>query len=124
MTRVYSPVPLPSGMSTTDFGAFVLELHGLLEPVAGNVAGDFGDPVADGGGDAVLFGVGEPVHQAQDGVTHDHRRFCRVEHDDGLAAGGSSDVTMASEVVSVNSSMLARVPGPADLEEMEATISP
>ena len=31
--------------------------------------------------------------------------------------------TMAAEVVSVNSSMLARVPGPADLEAMEATIS-
>lgn len=29
----------------------------------------------------------------------------------------------ASEVVSVNSSMFARVPGPADLEEIEATIS-
>ena len=30
---------------------------------------------------------------------------------------------MAAEVVSVNSSMLARVPGPADFEAMEATIS-
>ncbi|MDF9808748.1 hypothetical protein M2436_007295 [Streptomyces sp. HB372] len=29
----------------------------------------------------------------------------------------------AREVVSVNSSMLARVPGPADREEIEATIS-
>ena len=29
----------------------------------------------------------------------------------------------AAAVVSVNSSMLARVPGPADLEEIEATIS-
>ncbi|MNP57075.1 hypothetical protein D3C76_1518660 [compost metagenome] len=31
--------------------------------------------------------------------------------------------SMALEVVSVNSSMLARVPGPADLLAMEATIS-
>ena len=31
---------------------------------------------------------------------------------------------MAFEVVSVNSSMLARVPGPADFEAIEATISP
>lgn len=31
--------------------------------------------------------------------------------------------SMAWEVVSVNSSMLARVPGPADFEAMEATIS-
>ena len=30
---------------------------------------------------------------------------------------------MAREVVSVNSSIFARVPGPADLEEIEATIS-
>jgi hypothetical protein len=30
---------------------------------------------------------------------------------------------MAREVVSVNSSMLARVPGPADFDAMEATIS-
>jgi hypothetical protein len=56
-----------------------------------NVAGDFGDPVADSGGDAVLFGVGEPVHQAQDSVAHDHRRFCRVQDDDGLTAGGPAD---------------------------------
>ncbi len=33
-------------------------------------------------------------------------------------------VSMAADVVSVNSSMLARVPGPADLEEIDATISP
>ncbi len=32
--------------------------------------------------------------------------------------------SMAFAVVSVNSSMLARVPGPADLLEMLATISP
>ena len=32
--------------------------------------------------------------------------------------------TIAFEVVSVNSSMLARVPGPADFDEIEATISP
>ena len=32
--------------------------------------------------------------------------------------------SMAREVVSVNSSMLARVPGPADFEEIDATISP
>ncbi|MNE75422.1 hypothetical protein D3C80_1715810 [compost metagenome] len=31
--------------------------------------------------------------------------------------------SMALEVVSVNSSMLARVPGPADFEAIEATIS-
>ena len=31
---------------------------------------------------------------------------------------------IAAEVVSVNSSMLARVPGPADFEAIEATISP
>ncbi len=30
---------------------------------------------------------------------------------------------MARDVVSVNSSMFARVPGPADREEIEATIS-
>ena len=33
-------------------------------------------------------------------------------------------LTMAFEVVSVNSSILARVPGPADFEAIEATISP
>src|ERR1700753_4148117 len=32
-------------------------------------------------------------------------------------------VSMARAVVSVNSSMLARVPGPADFEEIDATIS-
>ncbi|MNR28004.1 hypothetical protein D3C85_1453060 [compost metagenome] len=32
-------------------------------------------------------------------------------------------ISMALEVVSVNSSMLARVPGPADLLAIEATIS-
>jgi hypothetical protein len=32
--------------------------------------------------------------------------------------------SMARAVVSVNSSMLARVPGPADFEAIEATISP
>ena len=32
--------------------------------------------------------------------------------------------SMAARVVSVNSSMLARVPGPADFDAMEATISP
>jgi hypothetical protein len=31
--------------------------------------------------------------------------------------------SMACEVVSVNSSMLARVPGPADLDAIDATIS-
>jgi hypothetical protein len=32
--------------------------------------------------------------------------------------------SIALDVVSVNSSMFARVPGPADLLEMEAMISP
>ena len=31
--------------------------------------------------------------------------------------------SIAAEVVSVNSSMLARVPGPADLDAIDATIS-
>jgi len=32
--------------------------------------------------------------------------------------------SIASEVVSVNSSMFARVPGPADFDAIDATISP
>jgi hypothetical protein len=38
--------------------------------------------------------------------------------------GAADRISMAFEVVSVNSSMLARVPGPADFEAIEATISP
>ena len=55
-----------------------------------------------------------------------------------MISGGSAELRMmialprsappssqiAFEVVSVNSSILARVPGPADFEEIEATISP
>ena len=42
---------------------------------------------------------------------------------DGLARAAPPTVSIACAVVSVNSSMLARVPGPADFEAMEATIS-
>ena len=41
-----------------------------------------------------------------------------------LPRSAPPSLTMAFEVVSVNSSILARVPGPADFEEIEATISP
>ena len=60
---------------------------------------------------------------AEDRVAHHQRRLDRVEDDDRLAALGAADDLEGREVVSVNSSMLARVPGPADLLEIEATIS-
>jgi hypothetical protein len=41
-----------------------------------------------------------------------------------LPRGAPPTTSMALAVVSVNSSMLARVPGPALLLEIEATISP
>jgi len=40
-----------------------------------------------------------------------------------LPAAAPPTSTIAAVVVSVNSSMFARVPGPADFEAMEATIS-
>ena len=64
------------------------------------------------------------LRQREDGVAHDQRRLGGIEDDDRLAALGAAELSIAFEVVSVNSSMLARVPGPADFEEIEATISP
>ena len=53
-------------------------------------------------------------HRAEDGVAHDHRRVGRVQHDDRLAAVAPPSLATARAVVRVNSSMLARVPGPAE----------
>ena len=63
-----------------------------------------------------------PVHTMSDGDTLFALATGRVPLE-GDAPGMTVLGTMAAEVVSVNSSMLARVPGPADLEAMEATIS-
>ena len=73
-------------------------------------------------GDRVPVGV--RPDRAEHGVPHDHRRRHRVQDDDRLAAlAAPPTASMACAVVSVNSSMLARVPGPAEREAMDATIS-
>ena len=73
-------------------------------------------------GDRVLVGVlGDG---AEDGVAHDHRRIGRVQDDDRLAALARRRWSRTPAlVVLVNSSMLARVPGPADADDTDATIS-
>jgi hypothetical protein len=58
------------------------------------------------------------------GVPHDQRRFGRVEDDDRLAAPGAADLLDGQGGRLGESSMFARVPGSAEREAMEATISP
>ena len=62
--------------------------------------------------------------QAEDRVAHDQRRLGRVEHDDGLSLfARRRRCSSPRAVVWVNSSMFARVPGPAERLAMLATIS-
>ena len=82
-----------------------------------HIRGDLVDRVDD----RVVVGVLADL--AEDRVTHDQRGLGRVEHDDRLAAGVPPQTSIAADVVRVNSSMLARVPGPADFDATVATIS-
>jgi len=65
-----------------------LELHGLLEAVAGNKAAHFIDRMLDRCPDGVLICI---VAEAVDRITHHQRRLCRVENDYGLAALCAAD---------------------------------
>ena len=56
-------------------------------------------------------------------VAHQDRRLGRIENDNRLAARGVADFLNPRAVVSVNSSIFCRVPGPALLLAMVATIS-
>ena len=95
----------------------------MLEAVARDVGRDVADHLVDALPDLVV-----------DGASGASIRANTVSR---IISGGSAGLrmmiafprrapptsTMAADVVSVNSSMLARVPGPADLEAIDATIS-
>jgi hypothetical protein len=101
----------------------LFELHCLLQPITGYIGLHFGDHVLlRFGRIAARIAI---LAQAIDSVAHDERRFGRVEDDDCLAARRAADVDDGLRlVVSVNSSILARVPGPALFRLIDATISP
>ena len=98
-----------------------LELDGLLEPVSRHVALHPFDHPGDGclDGRVIAVALDEAIH----GVAHENRRIGGVEDDHRFASLRSANDFSAVAVVSVNSSMLARVPGPADLDEIDDTIS-
>ena len=101
-----------TGSSVGDRG----ELHLLLEPVAGDVRRRRRRPSARPRRGSRRASARRVVDEAEHGVAHDQRRLGRVEDDDRLAAPRAADrLDGRATVVSVNSSMLARVPGPADL---------
>ena len=66
-------------------------------------------------------GISDMDHMFQDGMSSGGSAGLRMMIAFPLSAPPTT--SMALEVVSVNSSMLARVPGPADLLEIDATIS-
>ena len=118
-----SPTPLPSSVCTGSSSGIAGELHLLLEPVAGDVRRDVGDHLLDRAADLVL--------RSSSGSSTSASTVSR------MISGGSAGLRMmialpvqapptasiAAAVVSVNSSMLARVPGPADFDAIDATIS-
>jgi hypothetical protein len=102
-------------------GRFV-ELRLVEQPVAGHVGLHLGDDILDRLRDRVVVGV--LGNGAENGVAHDHWRFCGVQDDDRLAPLCATDVLHAGtrglgELVDVGP-----VPGPADAEDTDATISP
>ena len=98
----------------------ILELDLLLEPETRHIGLNVGDHRLDRLRD--VGGIGGRA-KTIDRIAHPQRRFRGVQNDDGLAARGAPTTSMAWDVVSVNSSILARVPGPADSDAIEATIS-
>ena len=69
-------------------GLDAVELHLLLEAVARHIGLNRSGHALDRFGNRLL--VGE-VAQGIDGVAHDQRRLGRIQHDDGLALGGTAD---------------------------------
>lgn len=98
-----------------------LELGALPELLAGHIRSDLLRHRLDRPFDGAVVGIA--VDEAVDGVAHQDRRVGGVEDDDRASALGSTDGLQCRGGGSVNSSMLARVPGPADFDEIDETIS-